>query len=298
MSISLYVTLIGIFILTIWIIWNTIYHRKKITVMTGMMISMVLGMGVGLTIGVILGILLAGDLFTSTLLAMIIGIAAGFLAGLPIGLMAVLDGALAGMMGGMMGAMLGEMISPEYQDALIRIMFLLLTGTIIILFQLMQQEFIKSKALVSHPFLMVVLFVFFIIGYNQMGSVIPSSLTPNNNNNHHSMSANNLVVQADEYSFSPSHTEIIAGEKITITLDNIGEVEHDLEIKELKADMMEQDSSHNHQKNSGGIHVHSMAGEKQEISFIPVTPGKYSYICTIPGHAEAGMTGIIEVSSS
>lgn len=298
MPISLYVTLIGIFILTIWIIWNTIYHRKKITVMTGMMISMVLGMGVGLTIGVILGILLAGDLFSSTILAMIIGIAAGFLAGLPIGLMAVLDGALAGMMGGMMGAMLGVMISPEYQDTLIRIMFLLLTGTIIILFQLMQQEFIKSKALISRPFVMIVLFAFFIIGYNQMESVIPSSHSANINNNHHSMSANNLVIQADEYSFSPSHTEIIAGEKITMTLDNIGEVEHDLEIKELKADMMEQDSSHNHQKNNGEIHVHSMAGEKQEISFIPVTPGKYSYICTIPGHAEAGMTGIIEVSSS
>ncbi|MGJ9460479.1 plastocyanin/azurin family copper-binding protein [Oceanobacillus sp. CF4.6] len=124
-----------------------------------------------------------------------------------------------------------------------------------------------------------------------MGSVIPSSHSPNSNNNHHSMSTNNLVIQADEYSFSPSHTQIIAGEEITITLDNIGELEHELKIKEVN-------SSHNHQKNNDEIHVHSMAGEQQEISFTPVSPGEYSYICTIPGHAEAGMIGIIEVSSS
>ncbi|WP_010650459.1 cupredoxin domain-containing protein [Oceanobacillus massiliensis] len=295
---SLYVTLIGIFILTIWIIWNTIYHRKKITVMTGMMISMVLGMVVGLTIGVILGILLAGDLFSSTLLAMIIGIAAGFLAGLPIGLMAILDGALAGMMGGMMGAMLGEMIATEHQDTLIRVMFLLFIGMIIILYQMMQQEFIKSKALVNHPLVMIILFVLFIVGYNQLGSLIPSSHSLKNSNNNHSMSANNLVIQADEYSFSPSHTKIMAGERVTITLDNIGEVEHDLEIKGMITEMMESGTSHIHQKDNTIVHVHSMAGEKQEISFTPLTPGKYRFTCTIPGHVESGMFGIIEVISS
>ncbi|WP_067727169.1 cupredoxin domain-containing protein [Oceanobacillus damuensis] len=297
MPISLYITLISVFILTILIIWKTIYHREKITVMTGMMISMVLGMVVGLIMGVILGVLLSGDLFSSTLLAMIIGIAAGFLAGLLIGLMAVLDGALAGMMGGMMGAMLGEMIAPEHQDALIKVMFLLFIGTIIILLQLMQQEFIKSKALLSQPIVMTVLFIFIIIGYNQLGTVIPSSDSPNIGSNHHSKGVNNLVILADEHSFSPSHTKITAGKMVTITLDNIGEVEHDLEITGLEAENME-DTSHNHQEIKSQIHVHSMSGEKQDISFIALIPGKYSFTCTIPGHAESGMFGIIEVLPS
>ncbi|MFC2948078.1 plastocyanin/azurin family copper-binding protein [Virgibacillus sediminis] len=111
------------------------------------------------------------------------------------------------------------------------------------------------------------------------------------------MSSNNLVVQAEEYSFSPTHTAIMAGEEVTITLENIGEVEHDLQIKELKADMMVRETSYNHQNSNNDIHVHTMPGDKQAISFIPVTPGKYSYVCKIPGHAEAGMIGVIEVLS-
>src|SRR5690625_281692 len=163
MTFSLYVTLFGAAMLTLIIIWNTNYYRNKITVMTGMMISMVLGMVVGLTIGVIIGVLLSGDLFSSTLWAIIIGISVGFVAGLPTGLMAVLDGILAGLMGGMMGAMLGDMIAPENQETLIKIMFLLFIGIVIILYQMMQQEFIKSKSMINHPAAMIILFVLFIV---------------------------------------------------------------------------------------------------------------------------------------
>ncbi|GAA0316568.1 hypothetical protein GCM10008931_05090 [Oceanobacillus oncorhynchi subsp. oncorhynchi] len=295
MPISLYVTVIGIFILTIWIIWNTINHRNKITVMTGMMISMVLGMVVGLTIGVIIGVLLSGDLFSSTLWAIIIGISVGFVAGLPTGLMAVLDGILAGLMGGMMGAMLGDMIAPENQETLIKIMFLLFIGIVIILYQMMQQEFIKSKSMINHPTAMIILFVLFIVSYNQMDALIPSTDLHNNSNHHHGVSTNNFVVQADEYTFSPSQIEIKAGEMATIVLENIGEREHDLEIIGMKAEIEEQPSSNDHTHTNNQIHLHSYPGEKQEVSFTTNTPGTYRYVCTIPGHEESGMTGMIEI---
>ncbi|GLO65088.1 cupredoxin domain-containing protein [Oceanobacillus kimchii] len=294
MTLSLYVTLIVIFMLSTVIIWNTVLHRNKITVMAGMMIAMALGMSAGLTIGVIAGILLSGNLFYSTVLAMILGIIFGFLAGMPISLMAVLDGTLAGIMGGMMGAMLGVMIAPEFQDALIRIMFVIFIVTMLILFRMMHQEFIKTKGLFDHPAVMIFAFTLFIIMYNQMGPLTSTSSFQNNNDN---LNTNNLVIQADEFSFSPNQVDLIAGEKVKITLDNIGEVEHDLEVIGMEAEFEEMSSSHAHHQGDGKIHIHSNPGEKQEISFTPLKPGKYRYICTIPGHVESGMTGMIEIVS-
>ncbi|WP_373892942.1 plastocyanin/azurin family copper-binding protein [Virgibacillus natechei] len=294
MTLSLYVTFMGIFMLSTVIIWKTILHRNKITVMAGMMIAMALGMSAGLTIGVIAGIILSGNLFYSTVLAMILGVIFGFLAGMPISLMAVLDGTLAGIMGGMMGAMLGEMIAPEFQDALIRIMFVLFIATILILFQMMHQEFIKTKGWLSHPVIMIFGFALFITVYNQIGPLTSTSPFQNNNDN---MNTKNLVIQADEFSFSPNQVDLSAGETIKITLDNIGEVEHDLEVIGMEAEVEEMSSSHDHHQEDSQIHIHSNSGEKQEISFTPLNPGRYRYICTIPGHAESGMTGMIEIVS-
>jgi azurin len=37
-------------------------------------------------------------------------------------------------------------------------------------------------------------------------------------------------------------------------------------------------------------------GEKTEVSFkAPTAPGKYPYLCTFPGHFQAGMTGVLVV---
>jgi len=297
MTFALSLTLAFIFILMLFIIWETIRHRRKISNMAGMMVSMSLGMIGGLTVGVILGILLLGDLFSSTILAMLIGVLAGFLAGLPIGLMPVIDGMLAGIMGGMMGAMLGEMIAAEYQETIIRVMFLLFVGIIVILYQMMQQEFIKSKAIFNHPVTMIVLFFLFTVGYNQVGPLIIPSHLSNNGNHHDSMGVNSMVIQADEYSFTPSHTEIKAGEMVTITLDNIGEVEHDIEIIGMGAEIKEQSLSHDHGQDNNQLHLHSFPGERQEITFTALTTGTYRYVCTIPGHEELGMTGVIEIVS-
>ncbi|WP_188453353.1 cupredoxin domain-containing protein [Virgibacillus oceani] len=298
MTLPLYLTFIGVFTLSIVIIWNTIYYRKKIPCMTGMMIAMVLGMSTGLTIGVILGILYADNLFYSTVLSMAIGLLAGFLAGLPISLMAVLDGTLSGVMGGMMGAMLGVMISSNFQDSIIKIMFLLFIGTILILFRMMDQEFMKRKGLLSHPLIILCIFALFSIGYNQLGPLVSASNMSNDTNHQHNgMNPTNLVIKADEFSFTPNRIEVAAGESLTVVLDNIGEVEHDLEIIGIKVENVKSSSLHDHQGNHNQIHVHSKPGKKQEITFTPTTPGTYRYTCTIPGHAESGMTGMIEVTS-
>lgn len=39
-------------------------------------------------------------------------------------------------------------------------------------------------------------------------------------------------------------------------------------------------------------------GETSEIEFtVPETPGEYTYVCTFPGHYQAGMVGVLRVTS-
>lgn len=172
MTFALGVTLTVMFVIISRIIWCTFFYKKKITEMTGMMIAMVLGMGTGLTIGTIVGFLLPGLLFHSTVIGMIIGMIPGFLAGITTGLKSVLDGIFAGLMGGMMGAMLGEMIGTDYQEALIRIMFLLYVGTMMIVLHMMEEDFIKSNTLFSRPYILLVTYIFLIIFYPRLGPIL------------------------------------------------------------------------------------------------------------------------------
>ncbi|WP_188456905.1 hypothetical protein [Virgibacillus oceani] len=171
MTFPLFVVLLTIFMLAMLVIGQTIYYRNEITKMSGMMIAMGLGMSVGLAVGIIMGIMYSGTLFISTVLGMTIGFTAGFLSGIPINMIAVLDGMLAGIMGGMMGAMLGYMISPEYSDAIVKIMFMLFIATSLILLYIVQEEVNKNRSLFKNLFIITILFLIFLVGFNQTGPI-------------------------------------------------------------------------------------------------------------------------------
>ncbi|MFD2132213.1 hypothetical protein ACFSKI_13445 [Pseudogracilibacillus auburnensis] len=171
MGATLYLMFISIVLLSIFIIYKTIYYRNKITSMTGMMIAMTLGMSVGLTVGVILGILISDNFFIATVFGMLAGMFVGFLAGLPISLVATLDGLLSGLMGGMIGAMLGEMITAEYQDAIVKIMFFLFLGTLLILVKMINQEVNKAVNFYRSLYITVVLFGMLFVIFEQLGSI-------------------------------------------------------------------------------------------------------------------------------
>lgn len=261
--------------------------------MAGMMISMVLGMMVGFTTGIITGILLTDYFFYSTIISAAVGIATGFIVGVPIGWLAIFDGILAGLMGGTMGAMIGAMMDSEYQEPLIKLTIILYIGTMMLLHNIIQRQIIKIQTVFSNPIVLTLLFLITIFTCNQAGPFVPNSEFTKVDG-----SEKNLVVTANDNIFLPDKIKVKAGEKLTITLDNIGKNEHDFEIINFEASNIETKSSqHHHKKENNQIHIHSLPGEKQAISFIPLTPGEYKYVCTIPGHAESGMIGSIEVTS-
>ncbi|UOR12047.1 plastocyanin/azurin family copper-binding protein [Halobacillus amylolyticus] len=297
MGTTLYLILVIILLLAGVSVSKTVYYRKKVTCMTGMMIAMTLGMSVGLVMGLILGILFSGNLFLSTVLGMLAGMIVGFLAGLPISIMAVLDGLLSGLMGGMMGAMLGEMITPEYRDAIVKIMFIVFLATMLLLLYMIQKEVKKSDTpLFRNPFITVALFGLIFVVFNQLGPIFPQTISGQQEHLEHNARNKNLLIKADEFTFSPNKTNIKVGEKVTLLLDNNCEIEHDLEIKDLAIEGSEENNTHDHGQGSDEIHVHAAPGEEKSVSFIPVESGTYRFVCTLPGHKESGMFGTIKVS--
>lgn len=305
------------FVLTIWILGFLEVFRKRLSCMAGMMAAMALGMTIGLGMGTLLAIWLPGQFFQATMLSMLIGGIVGTLAGLPISIMAVLDGLLAGIMGGMMGAMLTVMIPSAYIDPTLKIITVLCSGIIFLLFLMLQGE-IKAEHLIHRSFLLskpismfAIIGIFLMIIHQTSGasssqsedhsahSQLPqgetiSCLQPECNaevktpetrqqleqipkQQTYVPRKNELLIKAEEFSFNPSSLRIAANEKIRITLDNTGDVEHDFEII------------------GTNIHVHAGPGKKSVTMATIEKSGTYKAVCTLPGHKEAGMISIVQV---
>jgi len=92
--------------------------------------------------------------------------------------------------------------------------------------------------------------------------------------------AGGLTVTADEsgqLSWDPTELTAPAGE-VTITLENPAPVAHDIKIE------------------GNGVEEGSdlVIGDSADVT-AQLKPGEYSYICTVPGHEEAGMSGTLTV---
>src|SRR5699024_12019362 len=73
--------------------------------------------------------------------------------------------------------------------------------------------------------------------------------------------------------FLPNSINVDVGETVTLSVENTGTVEHDLEIVDFNPDNVQQDDSHNHGQNANTIHLHATPGEKQTVSFTPSEKG-------------------------
>lgn len=50
-----------------------------------------------------------------------------------------------------------------------------------------------------------------------------------------------------------------------------------------------------HAHDAGGVALHTQPGETKPLTFTPSAPGVYEVRCTLPGHADWGMVGLIRV---
>lgn len=111
-----------------------------------------------------------------------------------------------------------------------------------------------------------------------------------------------VTLQTAEFRFDPSSVEVAAGQQVTITMENVGTVEHDFVIQEIP---VEQSAAGSEPATPGhtmdemevepAVHMGAMAGMSDSVSFVPTKPGSYEFFCAIPGHKEAGMVGTLIV---
>ena len=86
-----------------------------------------------------------------------------------------------------------------------------------------------------------------------------------------------LEVRATEMAFSPGELTLEAGEPVTVTVTNDGDIFHDFHL-----DIAE-------------VHLNIDPGEQATAAITIDDPGTYEAICTVPGHANAGMVLTIDV---
>ena len=90
---------------------------------------------------------------------------------------------------------------------------------------------------------------------------------------------NEITVEGNEFSFTPSEIKVSKGEKVKITFKNSGKASHDFSVEglEIKTKLLS-------------------PGESEVIEFVPEEAGTFNFFCSVSGHKEAGMHGTLIVS--
>jgi plastocyanin len=88
-----------------------------------------------------------------------------------------------------------------------------------------------------------------------------------------------VTIRLEDIRFEPATLEIPANQDVIVRVENTGAALHDFVVPELD------------------IAVEVAPGESTEVT-INAPSGEYAFICTVPGHKEAGMVGTLRVVNS
>jgi uncharacterized cupredoxin-like copper-binding protein len=88
--------------------------------------------------------------------------------------------------------------------------------------------------------------------------------------------ATTIQVRGGEFFFKLSTKSIARPGKVTFTFRNVGHVEHDFKINGKRTPLIQ-------------------PGKTARLVVTFKKKGKYPYLCTVPGHAAAGMKGVFTV---
>jgi nitrite reductase (NO-forming) len=91
-------------------------------------------------------------------------------------------------------------------------------------------------------------------------------------------SALQVTVTGTEFSFTPSSIAAKVGQTVQLTFKNAGQYPHNLTITQL------------------GVKTKTIQpGQEDTITFTADKAGTFTFLCTVPGHADRGMTGTFTV---
>jgi nitrite reductase (NO-forming) len=90
--------------------------------------------------------------------------------------------------------------------------------------------------------------------------------------------AEQITISGSEFAFTPATVTVKKGQQVEITFKNTGKYPHNLTITDL------------------GVKSNTIKpGEQDVVTFTPDKTGNFAFMCTVPGHADKGMTGVLKV---
>ena len=106
-----------------------------------------------------------------------------------------------------------------------------------------------------------------------------------------------VSVNMREFSFTPDRLTVPAGAEISLTLRNLGALEHNFHFMKLGEEVTE---SWSEEDEAGAYYSQGVieGGGVQTVTFTaPNVPGDYQFLCSVPSHFELGMVGVLTVTA-
>lgn len=107
-----------------------------------------------------------------------------------------------------------------------------------------------------------------------------------------------VTVRGTEMQFVPAEVRASVGQRVVVVFENRGTTEHDLNFVGVPASGVKapKSAAHGTTGHSGSdVHVAVKAGGNATLEFVPQKKGTYEFVCTVPGHKDAGMKGTLRV---
>jgi uncharacterized cupredoxin-like copper-binding protein len=106
-----------------------------------------------------------------------------------------------------------------------------------------------------------------------------------------------LGTEAGDLKFVPDRLQFKAGKRYKLVLSNSSPLKHYFTAKDFADAIWSQKVDAGNVEVKGAIHeLELRSGTKADWVFIPARAGTYELRCTVPGHAEAGMIGTIDIT--
>lgn len=128
-----------------------------------------------------------------------------------------------------------------------------------------------------------------------------------------------IVIGADnQFRYQPDRIRVKVGQPVRIVFNNTADTLHDWTVDKMPAKDVAVLVSAQHEMGTGGHHGHEEATDDDHVDdstarmihvaaeahaqgvleFTPTEPGTYVFYCTVPGHRQLGMEGIIVVEEA
>ncbi len=102
-------------------------------------------------------------------------------------------------------------------------------------------------------------------------------------------------IDMTEFAFRPATVRLSVGRPVRLVFTNRGQIAHQFETDYLRKTWVRLTSESVYVEAHGLDFMGVQPGAWGRLEFMPRRSGRFAFLCTIEGHQEAGMQGVLEV---